>query len=86
MKIQILKKVSCATNELGNETVAYQQGEVVDIFDNLAKILINANYAEIVNDLKDAEVPEVAKKAIEKAPENKALKVKKKEIKKKIKK
>jgi len=86
MKVQILKKVSCATNDLGNETIAYNKDEVVEIMDSLAKILINADYAIAIKDLKEAKIPKVAEKAIEKAPENKALKTKKKEIKKKTKK
>lgn len=86
MKVQILKKVSCATNDLGNETIAYNKDEVVEIIDSLAKILINADYAIEIKDLKEAKTPKVAEKAIEKAPENKALKTKKKEIKKKTKK
>lgn len=86
MKVQILKKVSCATNDLGNETIAYNKDEVVEIIDSLAKILINADYAIEVKDLKEAKIPKVAEKAIEKAPENKALKTKKKETKSKTKK
>jgi len=86
MKVQILKKVSCATNDLGNETIAYNKDEVVEIIDSLAKILINAGYAIEVKDLKEAKIPKVAEKAIEKAPENKALKTKKKETKSKTKK
>lgn len=87
MKVQILKKVSCATNDLGNETIAYNKDEVVEIIDDsLAKILINADYAIEVKYLKEAKIPKVAEKAIEKAPENKALKTKKKETKSKTKK
>lgn len=86
MKVQILKKVSCATNKLGNETITYNKDEVVEIFDELATSLIRAEFAIEVNDLKEVKTPKVAEKAIEKAPENKALKVKKKEIKKKTKK
>lgn len=86
MKVQILKKVSCATNKLGNETITYNKDEVVEIFDELATSLIRAEFAIEVNDLKEIKTTKVAEKAIEKAPENKALKVKKKEIKKKTKK
>tara|TARA_R100001463_G_scaffold81840_3_gene136366 strand:- start:442 stop:702 length:261 start_codon:yes stop_codon:yes gene_type:complete len=86
MKVQILKKVNCATNAIGNETVTYHKDEVVEIFDELATALIKAELAIEVKNLKEAKIPKVAEKAIEKAPENKALKTKKKEIKKKTKK
>lgn len=86
MKVQILKKVNCATNELGNETITYNKDEVVEIFDELATSLIKAEIAIEVKDLKEAKTPKVVEKAIEKAPENKSLKTKKKETKNKTKK
>ena len=86
MKVQILKKVNCATNKIGNETVTYHKDEVVEIFSELAAALIKADLAIEVKDLKEAKIPKVAEKAIEKAPENKALKTKKKETKSKTKK
>ena len=86
MKVQILKKVNCATNQLGNDTITYNKDEVVEIFDELATSLIKAELAIEVKDLKEAKTPKVAEKAIEKAPENKSLKTKKKETKSKTKK
>ena len=86
MKVQILKKVNCATNQLGNETITYNKDEVVEIFDELATSLIKAELAIEVKDLKETKTPKIAEKAIEKAPDNKALKTKKKETKSKTKK
>lgn len=70
MEIKVLKTTIASKNQTGNQCFEYLQGEIYDIYDELAEVFLKEGWGELV-------IEEGENKAIDNL-ENKQFKTKKK--------
>jgi hypothetical protein len=80
MEIKVLKNIIASKNELGNECFEYLEGNIYNIYEELAQVFIKENWGIEVNnnleELKEKAIKEYENKAINNL-ENKQFKSKK---------
>jgi len=79
MQIKVLKTTNAASNQIGNFSKEYKEGETYEIFDELAQVFINEKWGVLVSEEKAFDET-LENKAIQKAPENKLFGKKQKKI------
>jgi ElaB/YqjD/DUF883 family membrane-anchored ribosome-binding protein len=79
MEIKVLKTTTASKNQTGTECFEYLQGEIYDIYDELAEVFLKEGWGEkAIDNLEDTEetIEELENKAIDNL-ENKQFKTKK---------
>lgn len=79
MEIKVLKTTIASKNQTGNQCFEYLQGEIYDIYDELAEVFLKEGWGELVIDEDEYEnkaIDEYENKAIDDL-ENKEFKTKK---------
>lgn len=72
MLIKVLKTIKASKNESGTQTFEYLQGEIYDIYQDLAEVFVKEGWGEEVIDNLENKEDIIEEKAIEEL-ENKAI-------------
>lgn len=70
MKIKVLKTTKASKNQSGNECFEYQEGNIYDIYQELAEVFLSEGWGEKA--IEEVGQPIIEEKAIEEV-ENKAI-------------
>lgn len=77
MEIRILKTTIASKDQTGTQCFEYLQGEIYDIYDELAEVFLNEGWGELaIDEYEDKAIDEYEDKAIDNL-ENKQFKTKK---------